>query len=215
MEKSKFTRHLEKCLAAEPAPPVQAVKFKLKKLNELSKPRKAIGPAKAFLLEIKDGPYWIYVLARADASLADLDDFLRDLWLECCDHLSAFKIAGKRFRGSAFDQLDMGVRLDKVLSPKLGFDYQYDFGSTTHLKGKVVKELETSRPEKVRLLARNADLEQACSECGKPATEVCTECLWNDAGWLCAACAPEHACGEDRLLSVVNSPRCGVCGYTG
>ncbi len=36
-----------------------------------------------------------------------------------------------------------------------------------------------------------------------------------DAGWLCDSCAEDHKCGEDMLLPVVNSPRTGVCGYTG
>jgi hypothetical protein len=40
----------------------------------------------------------------------------------------------------------------------------------------------------------------SCEVCGKPATEVC---------------AGEHECGEEMLLPVVNSPRVGMCGYTG
>ena len=34
-------------------------------------------------------------------------------------------------------------------------------------------------------------------------------------GWVCDECAPKHKCGEDMLLPVVNSPRVGMCGYTG
>jgi hypothetical protein len=30
----------------------------------------------------------------ADATLTDLDEFLRETWVECCEHLSAFRIAG-------------------------------------------------------------------------------------------------------------------------
>ena len=33
--------------------------------------------------------------------------------------------------------------------------------------------------------------------------------------YLCDACAKEHACGEELLQPVVNSPRAGVCGYPG
>jgi len=38
--------------------------------------------------------YWIHLSAPANATLKDLDRFLRDIWLECCGHLSAFTIKG-------------------------------------------------------------------------------------------------------------------------
>ena len=38
--------------------------------------------------------YWLHIEIPADAKLADLDKFLRDIWLECCGHLSAFEIDG-------------------------------------------------------------------------------------------------------------------------
>ena len=34
-------------------------------------------------------------------------------------------------------------------------------------------------------------------------------------GLLCEDCAKTHEGGEDMLLDVCNSPRMGVCGYTG
>ncbi|MDI6903856.1 MAG: hypothetical protein QMC77_09015, partial [Methanocellales archaeon] len=54
-----------------------------------------------------------------------------------------------------------------------------------------------------------------CESCGKTATRVCTQCVWSGEGWLCDECAGKHECGEDMLLPVVNSPRVGMCGYTG
>jgi len=33
----------------------------------------------------------------ARATLTDLDGFLRDIWLECCGHLSAFDIGTVRY----------------------------------------------------------------------------------------------------------------------
>jgi len=35
--------------------------------------------------------YWMHLEVSASATLADLDSFLRDIWLECCGHLSAFR----------------------------------------------------------------------------------------------------------------------------
>lgn len=36
--------------------------------------------------------YWLHLEVPASAKLADLDQYLRDIWLECCGHLSAFRI---------------------------------------------------------------------------------------------------------------------------
>src|SRR5579872_34765 len=36
--------------------------------------------------------YWMHLEMPAKAMLVNLDDFLRAIWVECCDHLSEFKI---------------------------------------------------------------------------------------------------------------------------
>jgi hypothetical protein len=54
-----------------------------------------------------------------------------------------------------------------------------------------------------------------CNVCGKPATEVCAQCIYDGEGWLCDDCAVEHEGGEEMLLPVVNSSRVGMCAYTG
>lgn len=178
-------------------------------------------PVRTFLLEIKAMPYWLAVLARADATLAELDAFLRELWLECCGHLSAFMIAGDQYGSEGFDEdededsCDMEISLQEVLSPGLLFSYDYDFGSSTSLELKVLREEDFRQTQAIKLLARNDAPEIPCQECDQPATKICSECIWSGEGALCDACAPEHDCGEDVLLPVVNSPRCGVCSYTG
>lgn len=45
------------------------------------------------VVEGRDRPYyWMHLEMAAAASLKTLDQFLRDVWLECCGHLSAFTI---------------------------------------------------------------------------------------------------------------------------
>ena len=41
--------------------------------------------------------HWLHLEAPASVQLQLLDDFLRDLWLECCGHLSCFTIDGVRY----------------------------------------------------------------------------------------------------------------------
>ena len=42
-----------------------------------------------FILEISseyNNDYWLYIAIDTNATLKDLDQFLRDVWLECCGH---------------------------------------------------------------------------------------------------------------------------------
>ena len=54
-----------------------------------------------------------------------------------------------------------------------------------------------------------------CEACGKTVSQVCSECIYEGAGWLWDDLAEDHKCGEDMLFPVVNFPRVGVCGYCG
>ncbi len=162
--------------------------------------------------------YWLHLEADADAALYDLDSLLRHTWLECCGHLSAFKIGNVYYESesSLDDGNNMDIRLGDVLRPKRKFDYTYDFGDSTRLTLHVVSQREAvMQPGSIQIQARNDAPDIRCSECDKPATAVCTECLWDGVGWLCNKCQAKHECGEEMTLPVVNSPRVGVCGYTG
>ncbi len=154
--------------------------------------------------------YWLHLKVASNSRLEDLDGFLRYIWLECCGHLSAFSYQRS--------ELGMGRKLKDVLRPGMELLHEYDFGTTTELLVKVLGEYEGPMEKNgpVQILSRNEAPEILCDECGKaPAVQVCTECQWNGAGWLCQACAEDHECGEDMQLPVVNSPRVGVCGYAG
>ena len=165
--------------------------------------------------------YWMNLEIPASATLQDLDSFLRDTWVECCGHLSSFEIIGSTYMSLVDldwgDGLDMNHELGQLLTPGLRFAYQYDFGSTTLLALRSVSERQgvaskASKGKLVQVLARNDPPAHQCEACGKPATLVCTYC--RDAP-LCDECAETHACGDEGLLPVVNSPRMGTCGYTG
>ena len=178
-------------------------------------------PAPSFHLAIEGRNarvYWMHVAVPLSAPLSKLDDFLRRTWLECCGHLSAFEIGAKRYASEPTDEeMGMRARLSEVLEIGMRFFYEYDYGSTTALVLKVVALLEQGMPKgAVELLARNEAPQVSCQRCSiPPATQICTECAGNGKGWLCEACAVAHECGDDMCLPVVNSPRVGVCGYTG
>lgn len=110
----------------------------------------------------------------------------------------------------------MDVSLAEVLEPGLTFEHEYDFGSTTYLKLKVVGEREGRiGRERVRLLARNEAPEFTCAKCGKPAKWIHTEEAWErDNPFYCEEHQRKHQ-DDWAFLPVVNSPRMGVCGYEG
>ena len=169
--------------------------------------------------------YWLHLALPMRSPLKKLDGFLRDIWLECCGHLSAFEIAGERYDINPDDEDSIGpkphsmnVPAGQVLRVGATFSHEYDFGSTTELILKVVGLRGTDGQRRgITLLARNNAPKIPCDGCktGEPASQVCSDCQWHGQGWLCKECAKTHKCGLDMLLPLVNSPRVGVCGYTG
>ena len=107
------------------------------------------------------------------------------------------------------------VELDEVLSVGQKFSYTYDFGSSTNLNLRVVSEREwLANPEDpVVLLARNVAPEFKCSVCGEPASVIYGG-MWGDGDTYCKKHSKKYEY-EGLILPVVNSPRVGVCGYTG
>lgn len=180
-------------------------------------------PAKVFHIAVegRDRPeYWMHIEVPAVARLEDLDEFLRDVWLECCDHLSAFTIKDTSYQSSPdreWGGRSMNVRLYSVLQSGMKFRHEYDFGSTTELNLRLLSErMGEIRGKPVQVLARNEPPAIMCEVCGKEtATKVCSDCSWSGEGWLCSACARQHRCGRDMLSPIANSPRVGVCAYSG
>ena len=211
--KSAINRHLETCEQRARAEAKAGSGRKVQKIRTFH-----------LVVEGRDLPmYWMHLDVTASTALAALDRFLRDTWLECCGHLSAFEIGGVRYAvdagmddGWGMDEKSMRVRLDKVFSPGQSCSYEYDYGTTTELKLRVIAEREVETKGKaIQVLARNTPPVILCDECGKPATNVCSQCIFDGKGWLCDDCALDHECGEEMLLPVVNSPRVGMCAYSG
>lgn len=159
--------------------------------------------------------FWLHVEADAKAPLSALDAFLRDIWLECCGHLSQFTVGRRQFVSHPADEEGMDVRIGAVLAPGTKALHEYDFGTTTELAIRVVGEREAPAEAPVRLLARNVIPDFRCHVCQQEATQVCTECMWDANPLLCDDCAADHEHDEEVFLPVVNSPRIGLCGYTG
>ena len=225
--KSGMTRHLQSCVTQTGLPQM---------------PRRR--PVKNIHLLVEDAhrpEYWIHLAMPASAALAELDQYLRDVWLECCLHLSCFRIAGVDYLCPEYflslydaedaggndplagmaqmlallrekEEREMNVPLARIAPPGTRFRYEYDFGTTTELILRSVAEVD-GPADAITPLARNDAPAIDCSICGAPATWISpSEHDWIAmTAGLCDACAPT----TEYRLPLVNSPRCGVCAYDG
>jgi len=189
--------------------------------------------------------YWLFIDVPVDKALSDVDRFMRDIWLECCGHMSAFRNRQdqKTFGWDYFEAMDllakgkvkdheklmedgagevpMSRKVKDALYKELVLEYEYDFGSSTKLSMTVIDEYPVKADKRIVLLSRNEPLQIVCATCGKvPATQICTVCMYHDNTVFCDKCAQKHAKNcEDfadyASMPVVNSPRMGVCAYDG
>ena len=155
-----------------------------------------------------DKNYWLLFDLPMTATLKNVDDFLRKIWLECCGHMSAFM-------GPNYYEFPMSRKLNRF-SPGDSIVHEYDFGSTTSLLITFMGVTHRKpQREVVRLLARNVPPAFECAVCGKPAEYVDPMRVYSDdSPFLCENCLEEEA-DPEMALPVVNSPRMGVCGYCG
>jgi len=159
--------------------------------------------------------YWLNLEISGSARLGELDDYLRAIWLECCGHLSQF-YADKRYGR----EISMKEKIYNVFRPGTEITHIYDFGSSTELTVTMVDKRRgvpfNSNP--VFLMARNNPPEILCDECEKPAKWIDMASLYEKGNYtvLCTEHAEDDPeIYEDECLPILNSPRTGVCGYTG
>ena len=217
--KGSMTRHLKSCTARQEAMAAAQKKrgrdITLYHIQVLDKTPWAVFDSAYF---------WLHLEVAGNATLQDLDEYLRAIWLECCGHLSGFEI-GEVFYTQIFDdgmswrlERNMNVRIDRLFQPGMKIPYQYDFGTTSYLTIRVLDQRQ-GKPihgKPIDLMARNNPLEIACHVCGKPAEWICTQCMWEEGkdSAFCEEHAEEHE-HEEMELPILNSPRTGLCAYSG
>ncbi len=201
----------------------------LKKMEkELEKDNK--NKAKYYHLSITAAEMFLVLVVESKTDFDELDDFFRAIWLECCGHMSSFRVKSGVTIMDMRDDFGFGfepntkpmtTKVSKVFEKELTLDYEYDFGSTTGFKIKVLDKYTLPLQEdNILLISRNEPLPILCRICEKePAQEICGIHMYDD-GFFCKKCAKKHAkkCEdfEDYAkMPVVNSPRMGTCAYEG
>lgn len=180
--------------------------------------------------------YWLIIEISENATLKELDKFIRDIWVECCGHLSEFIINGIQYEVSPCTDSfwgppakSMNYKLKDVVTVGETVTYEYDFGSTTELVLNIHGyRIGKRKKEKITILSRNNPLEILCRQCEKNKAQwVNPQDFYDGNPFWCEECLRENnmeddesdefdeCCFPEFFLPVCNSPRMGVCGYEG
>jgi hypothetical protein len=196
-------KHLESCPA-----------LKAKMAEADGKPGAAELLYHLFVRDQYNSSFWLHLEMNGSATLTKLDSYLRAIWLECCGHMSEFQVTtlGETVPKSWAASLAFG-QLDQIM-------HLYDFGTTSETVIRVVgvRKGKPLTKHAIALMARNDMPQLPCMKCGEPAAYFCSECLieHDKTGMLCAKHVKGHPCDNyGEPIPVVNSPRLGMCGYTG
>ena len=180
----------------------------------------------AYHLRVGLDVFFLNLLMDENATLADLDWFLRAIWLECCGHMSSFSKKGVEYDNEwgDFDSEigePKGQKAKEVFRKGDSINYEYDFGSTTHLEINVLEVFNVKTDKPIDLLSRNEPIAFPCHKCRKKtAVEICSVHVYDGACMFCEDCAEKHEkeCPDFEdyaAMPVVNSPRMGICAYEG
>lgn len=162
-----------------------------------------------------NGAYVLFAIFPHDATLEQLDVYLRYHWLECCGHLSRFESAGREYLGHEWPDPEplsgevprsMRHPIADAITPGSPALYEYDMGDTTSLTVRV----QTAPPAAAAwqeeqgtavagaTVMRNL-MPERCRDCGGEAAFADGE------GYVCAV---GKRWGHERPL--FNSPRDGA-----
>ncbi len=199
-----MSRHLSSCSARQAA------------IAEAEKGRRK--EETLYHLRVQDahgGDFWLDIEMPGSSTLGDLDGYLRAIWLECCGHMSQFST-----RGWGSDEVPTTREIGQVFEPGVELTHIYDFGteSVTLVKCVATREGKPMTEHPVALMARNLMPQVPCIKCDRTAAWLCMECVieHNTWGLLCDEHAKKHHHRQyGKPIALVNSPRLGMCGYTG
>src|SRR6266699_6147044 len=147
-DKAKMTQHLKHCKQRVAA-------FAVITGDEARQKQKLFH----ILAEGRYNPqYWMHLEIPASEPLVTLDGFFRDIWVECCDHLSGFEIAGTSYSDEpedfSFEMIGAEAQEKEDEVDEDEEEEEYEDLSPEELAREVTKFLGEDIPEMRTLLPR-------------------------------------------------------------
>ena len=197
-------RHLKSCIAKADTPPRRT-------------PRPMLLVSATADYGYTKNAYALYTLMPKNATLRDIDELLRETWLECCMHLSGFDSGGTWFVSDGFDTDPLDYedpsfdhRAAWAIPPDSEAEYQYDMGSTTCLTVRV-----QPAPEQAQAWLAQHDIDPGNPILQNLIPELCDNCEqdathFRPAETLCTGCLPDDRRPFVQLLARMPPP-CREC----
>jgi hypothetical protein len=182
-------------------------------------------PERLFHLQVEAAhkpEMWFDIEMRGKATLHDLDNYIRAIWLDCgCGHLSSFTEINHSFGPG----VSMEDTIEEVFQKRYTeLRHSYDNGcNQAYVTCEGVREGQPLTEHPIVLLARNQLPFIPCTLCGELSTRICVKCWYPPAGegYFCQHHVQNHFCFIDEeeeeylIKPMLNSPRSGICGYCG
>ena len=184
-----------------------------KHLGQMEKEATVNNPVNYCHIEVEANEMFLHLLVKGDEPMRTIDGLLREIWLECCGHMSEFRDKKVKVKKKFL--------VEDVFQHKVKIYHDYDFGTTTRVFLSAKKQYQLNLKEEIILLSRNEPLKLMCISCKiEPAINICSVCCYQEMAFFCKKCSAKHAktCedfADYAKMPIVNSPRMGMCGYTG
>lgn len=124
----------------------------------------------------------------------------------------------RQILGMGEETRPLDVPLREIVAHKTTFWYAFDAMNEMEVKITAYAAASSAGMDSpIGLLARNEPVVHECSSChAEDATMSCCTCIEKGVDSMyCVGCAPEHECGDGRLVPIENTPRSGECALQG
>ena len=160
--------------------------------------------------DITKKSYQMFAIFGIKCKFSHIDIFLRNMWCECCFHLSTLDV----FEEVNDEQSHKSVKFNTLISKYKNanqFIYCYDMGSTTDIYFRIIKKLDgTNKNTDIELLYHNEPFKIKCKNykiCKGFAMFIYKDLFCNE----CKNNLDEEE--QTYILKLSNSPRTGICTY--
>jgi len=145
--------------------------------------------------------YYMYCKIGNNTTLRKIDKFLKNKWVNCCDHLSKFYNSSNKIIKKNTKLSDINDNI---------FFYEYDYGTSTQIVITKYKKLNgTNNDDNIDIILENDNMHIPCVICKNDSKYI----IYNNKNYEINTYCETHKIKSELMHLICNSPRVGVCGY--